>query len=214
MAFQLNLNKGGSKARRKAQTSKVDFSDGTSDGPTKVTIDTYDDQGAKANDVAVDKKEPIVIKPQRQITSLIQAKRTRRVESHSDTAEDAKMAQLLLDTDPSEDQHRIATTGLTIAASDNTAASDNSDDDYDQVPVEDFGAAMLRGMGYTGDDDQSQSSSPASKISQILKKRQRGQVVGIGAKPLEGDLQAEVFGRRGDKLEVALVKRAKKARTP
>lgn len=215
MSFKLNLKKGGAKGRRKANGGKVDFSDGTKDGPAKVTIDSYDDQGAKSNDVAVDAVTPLVIKPQQHVTSLIQAKRTRRVVEAEETAEDKNMAQLLLDTDPNKEQNqpRIEATGLTIAATEDNATSDNSDDDYNQVPVEDFGAAMLRGMGYTGDEEDKQTETPASKLAQILKKRQRGQVLGIGAKPLDADLHRNVFGDRGDKLEVALVKRPKKDTT-
>ena len=82
------------------------------------------------------------------------------------------------------------------------APDEDSDQEYEKVPVEQFGAAMLRGMGGGVSTDEPKTSS-------ILSHRQRGQLLGIGSKPLESDLMEDIMGKRGSKLDVPLVKRDK-----
>jgi hypothetical protein len=79
------------------------------------------------------------------------------------------------------------------------APDEDSDEEYEKVPVDQFGAAMLRGMGGC-------VSGNGPRTSSILLHRQRGQLLGIGSKPLESDLMEDIMGKRGTKLDVPLVK--------
>ena len=56
-------------------------------------------------------------------------------------------------------------------------------DDYASVPVEEFGAALLRGMGWKDDA----ASTPAKSKARVVERRPA--LLGIGAKEVPGDLE-------------------------
>ncbi|KAJ2720789.1 DNA primase large subunit Spp2 [Coemansia sp. Benny D115] len=78
---------------------------------------------------------------------------------------------------------------IPLPSKDNNDDNDNSGSDYysddvddaayERVPVEDFGAAMLRGMGWKGDDDK--NSKDAAEF------KPRPSLLGLGAKPRPED---------------------------
>lgn len=68
-------------------------------------------------------------------------------------------------------------------------SSDEDFDQYDEVPVEKFGAALLRGMGWKGDDRKQ------AKSSIDIDKRQKGALVGIGAQRVESELIDDLMGK-------------------
>lgn len=86
-------------------------------------------------------------------------------------------------------------------------AVESTREDYDAVPVEHFGAALLRGMGWNG--HQATAKPKKEPNHALVEKRQRSVVLGIGAKPIESDLVDDLFGKRGLKFEVPLLKRNK-----
>lgn len=57
-------------------------------------------------------------------------------------------------------------------------------DDYERIPVESFGAAMLRGMGWKGDDE---SDDGKEKKKPVIPVAQRTLYLGLGAKDLNKD---------------------------
>ncbi|MCJ1350443.1 MAG: hypothetical protein MMC33_000424 [Icmadophila ericetorum] len=67
-------------------------------------------------------------------------------------------------------------------------------DDYDAVPVEEFGAALLRGMGWKEGEDVGKRKGEA--ISKPKKVERRAPLLGIGAKEIPGNL-LEVEGAWG-----------------
>ncbi|KAI9046513.1 hypothetical protein LZ554_009260 [Drepanopeziza brunnea f. sp. 'monogermtubi'] len=71
-------------------------------------------------------------------------------------------------------------------------------EDYERIPVEEFGAAMLRGMGWKGDGD---SRYGAGKKGKEVKRRQN--LLGLGAKELQG---AEELGAWVQKSDVKRLK--------
>lgn len=79
---------------------------------------------------------------------------------------------------------------------------DDSDDeqDYEKVPVEQFGAALLRGMGWKP----SKSTKP---LVQPVENRQKGALLGIGAKGIEAELAQEL----NKKILAPLLKRDKQS---
>lgn len=93
-----------------------------------------------------------------------------------------------------------------LVAQDILSKPDEDDiDQYKDVAVEDFGAALLRGMGWK------QNKQPAvkSNTNSILERRKKGVLLGIGAKAVEEDLMADLTGKRGDKLSIPLIKKNK-----
>lgn len=65
-------------------------------------------------------------------------------------------------------------------------------EEYEEVPVEDFGAAMLRGMGWKEEN---------SKPGETHKVIQRGQYLGIGAKEIPGSNPNDKFYNPVKKIE-------------
>lgn len=78
---------------------------------------------------------------------------------------------------------------------------DDEEDDYEKVPVLEFGAAMLRGMGYkkTKEED--------SREPYLGQKAVRGRVLGIGAEAVDEDLHEELMGRGELKVPLIIKKR-------
>lgn len=92
-------------------------------------------------------------------------------------------------------------------ASGGVYAEESTRQDYDAVPVEQFGAALLRGMGWKG--QQTTAKPKKEPANALVEKRQRSVVLGIGAKPIENELVDDIFGKKGLKFEVPLVRRNK-----
>ncbi|CAN3486557.1 pre-mRNA-splicing factor Spp2p [Diutina catenulata] len=206
MGFQLNLKKVGKK-KGKTPPTKIDFNEEKAKS-TKVDIDSFDGT-ALANNEQVGTAQPMVIKPAHLVHSLVQEQQLKETIAREN---EAKLAYGLTETKKKEgtearteadsgsvEEPREA--GGLVLDSAAQSTTETTEDEYQRVPVEDFGMAMLRGMGYTG------KSESASSVSQILKHRQKGQVLGIGAKPLADDLKEDVMGKRGEKLSVPLIQR-------
>ena len=85
---------------------------------------------------------------------------------------------------------------------DNDSAEDIVEEDYENVPVEQFGAALLRGMGWKENDTKS------SKGVDVLH-RQRGVTLGIGSTPVEKEIEQEIMGKTSVKLTVPMLPRTK-----
>ncbi|KAG2735666.1 hypothetical protein G9P44_001880 [Scheffersomyces stipitis] len=83
---------------------------------------------------------------------------------------------------------------------------EDSAEEYEKVPVEQFGAALLRGMGWKPETKPKNTTVDNEKV---LQHRQKGVLVGIGAKAVENDLMEDIIGKRGTKFEVPLAKRNK-----
>ncbi|KAK6461312.1 DExH-box splicing factor binding site-domain-containing protein [Scheffersomyces coipomensis] len=79
---------------------------------------------------------------------------------------------------------------------------EDSEEEYAKVPVEQFGEALLRGMGWTGEDEDD------SKDNETLN-QQRGPVLGIGAKPIDAKLYDDINGGSNSKLQAPLIRRDK-----
>lgn len=145
--------------------------------------------GALAGSEAVGKKVPLVIKPVKLATGL-----TKQLQKSQDGLLDAKARESLL----SGEQQEYG--GTVIAIPDDGPVLDNTEEDYENVPVEEFGAALLRGMGWDGETKATETQS--------LAHRQRGVVLGIGAKGVEKEIEQELMGKKL-KLNVPMVQREK-----
>lgn len=182
-----------------------------------VSIDSFDQRkgGARNGNISVSaepKKEVLVIKiPDSKQRRTEKSATDQDVnESISDSkdqilTEDQIIRQSLISGDliPSSE-------GLTIKrpqSVDNDIEDQEDDEDqYNKVPVEQFGAALLRGMGWKPN----KKVKPNPNLDNV-EKRKRGELLGIGAQKVENELMLDLMGKRGDSIGVPLVKRDKKS---
>lgn len=126
------------------------------------------------------------------------AKDTRATDPHPTLLPDEEARRSILAGESMESD-----TALVISAGaedDGTVSSEENEDQYARVPVEQFGAAMLRGMGW--------KPLPKDKTKKVLlEKRQRGPLLGIGAVGVEQDVISELNGPRGAKLTIPTLRR-------
>lgn len=101
--------------------------------------------------------------------------------NHDATDEDSKLAYGVTTFEKTDGNTQSFIKSQTINASDEDD-SDESDNER-KIPVEEFGAAFLRGLGWK--DDESQTKQ---KPQEILNHRQKGITLGIGAKPVDHEI--------------------------
>lgn len=160
---------------------------------TKVAIDGFDGtQGATQGSAPVDSAPLLVIKPATINKSIVSGRKTRApaAKEPEDVSLEAR-ARASLITD------QVVELGPTIDIGEgsNSPVAAPSSEDYEAVPVDDFGAALLRGMGWAGTVD------PAPKVG----RQKTGLVLGIGAKGVEQDLETELLSTRN--LSAPLLRR-------
>lgn len=159
---------------------------------SKTSIDAFLKKGAMAGDLAVNEDKVLIIKPSNLSTGLIRHKKASATSRYVSSSVEDQARSSIIKND------LISDSGLVIK-NDDAEGSDMSEEDYDKVPVDLFGAALLRGMGWDGKDDTEADSS--------LQHRQRGALLGIGSKPIDKDLEKDILGDRNTKLLVPLKKR-------
>lgn len=173
------------------------------EGPKKQSIDAFNSSGALNGSKLVDQKEDLVIVPANLSTGLI-----KHSNSEASTSEASKGAQ----QDGKKDDETTARDsllkgdvvddlqGLVLDLKlDLVNVKENTEQDYDNVPVEEFGAALLRGMGWDG--------KMANGGNTDVSHRQRGLVLGIGSKLVGKELEQELMMKRGTKLSVPLIRK-------
>lgn len=203
------------------------FVESDSDEDKVITIDGFDSRGATTGSTAVNtkpKQEPLVITPvqlnksipktyipnQQQGPVVVELEQKLKYGLTEFTPSPSKTQQVSeephTDTDMTRDE-KIRASLLNGENPDNDAefviplAQDNEEEpQYDDVPVDQFGAALLRGMGWK--PQKSKVVKPKS-----VENRRKGVLLGIGAKAVELDVMEELHGKRGAKFEIPLVKK-------
>lgn len=173
------------------------------DVPQKVIIDAYNSGGALNGSKLVNQKDNLVIVPANLSTGLLKNRSTQINENEDiqdDEADIDKNARdSLLKGEVVENPGN-----LVLNVSKNSASVlENTEEDYENVPVEEFGAALLRGMGWDG--------KMAKGGSTDLTHRQKGLVLGIGSKSVGKELEQELMMKRGTKLSVPLIRKEKES---
>lgn len=216
--FSLNLKKGGNtgtkagfKAKKGVGLKKSGDFQGSDDDleedeRQKVSIDSFDiKKGAMKGDISINKKNaPLVIKQAVLSTSLKRNLPNQYSKEELEMKiEEEKKSKLLYGITKFEKLETGQKSKLEdlFQQSIDDAPSEDSDEEYAKVPVEQFGAAMLRGMGW-------KENTASSKSQPSLENRKKSQLLGIGAKPLESDLINDIMGK-DTKIEVPLLKRKK-----
>lgn len=173
--------------------------------PKTIVIDGFHSRsGAMSGNKAISEKEKLVIKPPHLAKTILnslqssegQLETAGATTGSSDNADE--LARLSLLAGKSVDD----TSNLTIKMGDNDSAEDIVEEDYENVPVEQFGAALLRGMGWKENDTKS------SRGADVLH-RQRGVTLGIGSTPVEKEIEQEIMGKTSVKLTVPMLPRTK-----
>lgn len=192
------LKKGASKPKL---TPNVLGADEDDDEPKKTAIDAFDSKdGALEGDKVIGKKEDLVIVPAHLTTGLLKTDKPSQIgNSRSETTK-----LMTADEQARESLKRgdtVTSSGLlTLDLSHSSERVEaNTEKDYEDVPVEDFGAALLRGMGWDGKE--------TGKKQPDISHRQRGLVLGIGSKLVGKDLEQELMMKRGAKLSVPLIRK-------
>ncbi|CCH43680.1 Pre-mRNA-splicing factor [Wickerhamomyces ciferrii] len=80
---------------------------------------------------------------------------------------------------PKDSQEEVETKALRQDIE--TRAEEATLEDYEKIPVDDFGAAMLRGMGWKGEEDK-ESKDEEKKGKPVIPVAQRTLYLGLGAK--------------------------------
>lgn len=202
MGFLFSLRGKVSKGPKKPEATKIKAFE-VEEKPefTKKEIDSFDaKKGAMQGDASLDHKPKLVIKPVHQSTKL-----RRRVSTTDESQEGQnpkamnKAASAYLS---GETLNFVGSLVIPVEQESDSeeVGAENTEKDYEDVPVEEFGAALLRGMGWKGEDKETLTLSS--------KYRQRGAVLGIGAKPIGKELETELLDRKN--LTVPLVRREEK----
>lgn len=206
MSFKFSLKGKISKPAQKAESHKrKSLADDVKPTVTKNVIDTFDSkQGAMLGKVALSHKPKLTIQPIYQSSSLRRKTKASNNENSSnstiDRSESTNEAALSLINGEilEETSNRVIDIDLqSNQIIDHEFGAENTQKDYEDVPVDEFGAALLRGMGWKGPD----KKNPSMHLSH----RQRGAVLGIGAKSINKDLEMELLDRKN--LSVPLIKR-------
>ncbi|VEU21508.1 DEKNAAC102633 [Brettanomyces naardenensis] len=135
----------------------------------------------------VEKEQELVIKPRQDMSSWQQKRREAREskepEEHKDDDDDAKKEGykygMNLVNKTSSDVSRLKSQEVPLLMEDVPEdVEETTMESYKKVPVEKFGLAMLRGMGWEGDAKKEEASS-----KQDSKLKPRPLLLGLGAKP-------------------------------
>lgn len=195
-------------AIKPAKKNVLDSSDSDSDGENRVVkIDSFDKKnGAGDNKKKSDNTNAPIIRKESLKSSIRdvierqgdehensnkiglndQSKPGNKSLSNKSRLEEEARASLLAGEDPTIDS------GETIyipkdASSKLDAALEIEASEYKTMPVETFGAALLRGMGWKQNKNRVKTPN--------LEKRKRGATLGIGAQAVEDELMAEIQGK-------------------
>lgn len=182
MSFSFSLKKGKVAKPRAKPKARLNLLDSQAQEPIVHQIDGFDASrgGALAGSEAVAREKPLVIALSPRNTIQHGSTVTEQVKTTSlepDTLESRARRSLLED--------ELVDTGTAIAPAGATDGA-YSKDDYDTVSVDQFGAALLRGMGWDG-------KHSASDANSSIHRRQQGVVLGIGAKSVDKDVEAHLL---------------------
>lgn len=171
------------------------------DDDLRTTIDGFDStKGALSGARAVSEKEEMIITPINLSTKLLRPAANSRGSTTSGDPEDAdaRARVSLLNGESADDS-----SGLTIQMTDKQDAEESLEKDYENVPVEQFGMALLRGMGWNGKEAK-------NTVGSEVLHRQRGVTLGIGARAVEKEIEQELMGAKGAKLTVPMIQKGRK----
>lgn len=166
-----------------------------------VAIESFDRRKGAPSEEIEKKSEPLRIIPKRLNKEILRSKKEIEFTA-ADSAgstdltyglNENKQASSSVQSEERADRKQVVMgeedPGLTIPLS--KAAEEEvevEDVEYNDVPVEEFGAALLRGMGWKGDRQKPKTKS--------VEKRQRSAILGIGAKPLDNELVEDLMGKK------------------
>lgn len=171
------------------------------DDHKKTTIDGFDSaKGALSGTKAVAEKEKLVITPTNLSVKLLRPSRPEGQQersSHDPEDSDAKARMSLLSGESVEDSSSLA-----ISMAHTHDAEESTEKDYENVPVEQFGMALLRGMGWDG-------KATRTTVGSDVRHRQKGVTLGIGATAVDKEIEEELMGVKGAKLTVPMLQKGR-----
>jgi len=143
-------------------------------------VDVVNGDGAeKVWGLSVRKKEVVEESAEGEEIAAVEVKETEVVETNPKSADDEALEALLGNGEKKGPDLVIAqheTEDDAYRRGIASAAEASTLEDYERVPVEEFGAALLRGMGWDGKQDK-------NKVKEV---KRRQNLLGLGAKELQG----------------------------
>lgn len=201
MSFLFSLKGKVGKQPRKAEASKRMAFVAEVEDPKKKSIDSFDvNSGAMQGLIAISHKPELIINPINKSTRLRRVADPRGNGVEGKTSQDEATRSLLSGETLETADSRTIPLHKQLEHVDAVLGAENTPKDYEDVPVEEFGAALLRGMGWKGPDKETPSLH--------TRHRQRGAILGIGAKPMSKELELELLDRKN--LSVPMIERQDK----
>lgn len=198
MSFLFSLKGKVGKQRHKAEATKRKAFEAVEKESEKKAIDSFDAKaGAMQGLNALSHKPELIIKPIHQTSKLRRAAKLNSRDETDILNLDAATRSLISGETLETTSSKLISVDQPSKNSDGALGAENTSKDYEDVPVEEFGAALLRGMGWKGPDKE---SAPLH-----TRHRQRGAILGIGAKPIDKELELDLLNRKA--LSVPMIKK-------
>lgn len=194
ISFSLNQKK------PKTSSSNALNSDSESDDDKKTAIDTFDKSNLQPQ------KETITITPQHLNSNILKAARSQEKLPEKETEATSSQLQYGLNEFNTSSTSKSSEPKNKLNITRNKQTPDTVEEDqngYNEVPVEEFGAALLRGMGWKPPAKSNKVNKPKSNTEH----RQKGLLLGIGAQSVKDeDLAQELLGSKS-KFQIPVLKR-------
>lgn len=148
-------------------------------------INAFDSKGGQFNGK--------IVKKTKEQTPAIKLKLNKTL-STGKVSERIAMLSFGINKSETTEEHQTSKdeTGDVVLINSDNDGEDATGEDYESIAVENFGAAMLRGMGWKG--EKNVLGATKKETSKLIEHRKQGILLGIGAKPVETELMEDLRG--------------------
>ncbi|KAK6198502.1 DExH-box splicing factor binding site-domain-containing protein [Scheffersomyces amazonensis] len=166
--------------------------DNDNDGKT-IEIETFDSHTLKTAS-GDNTQEPLIIIPKQLHSQISQQAREEQVRQQEEDESKARLDYGITNysnnsNDKENDNNNNVSSVSVLHRQRAEDPDEDSDEEYAKVPVDQFGEALLRGMGWTPDPQ------PNSNTPQPMN-QQKSPLLGIGAQPIDSELYDDIKGKK------------------
>ncbi|GMM35969.1 hypothetical protein DASC09_032940 [Saccharomycopsis crataegensis] len=219
-SLSMNKNKPGSKFGSSSKVSKISTTTNVFNGgkrnqddeenkPKVSSIDSYDEEALKREKALEEQGKVLVIKPPTSVFQKIQEAKKVAQDDDSENNEAISYGLNTVSNGPTKTEPTPRSQGTKITHENKesskpvsiTVGDNPTAESYKKVPVEEFGAAFLRGLGWKGEV----TNKRENVTEKITKAVQRQEFLGIGAKPIPGPSAEAKNGKRKSEMKYSPV---------